>query len=256
MSGFSALPARALEKALRLLVTWLEKRMGAHSPIGDAPFFPDDTFAWAAALEAGWPQIRAELDDLLVHRDALPNFQDISVEQRALTEDDQWKTFFFMGYGVPFEGNRARCPRTTALLDTVPGLTTAFFSILGPGKRLPEHRGPYKGVVRYHLGLRIPEPASASGIRVGGVTAHWREGRSTVFDDTYLHEAWNETGEDRVVLFLDVVRPLDFPYSALNRLVLRAIARSPFVRNAKEKHDAWERRFEELRGGSRRANTP
>jgi ornithine lipid ester-linked acyl 2-hydroxylase len=249
MSGMSALPARVVEKGLRLLVVWLEKRMGRHSPIGDTPFFPEDTFPWAADLEAGWPQIRAELDALLVHRDALPNFQDISVEQRALTEDDQWKTFFFMGYGVPFDGNRARCPRTTALLDRVPGLTTAFFSILGPGKRLPEHRGPYKGVVRYHLGLKIPEPASACGIRVGGQEAHWREGGSLVFDDTYLHEAWNETGEDRVVLFLDIVRPLTFPYSALNRLVLKAIERSPFVQGAKEKHDAWERRFDDLRRG-------
>ncbi|MEV6282779.1 aspartyl/asparaginyl beta-hydroxylase domain-containing protein [Kribbella sp. NPDC051770] len=223
--------------------------MGSRSPIGDQPFFSADVFAWVPRLEQHWTEIRAELDDLLVHRSALPNFQDISARQRKLSDDDNWKTFFFAGYGLQMDKNRELCPRTAALLDEVPGLETAFFSILGPGKHLPEHRGPYKGVVRYHLGLKIPEPASACGIRVGGITAHWQEGSSLVFDDTYPHEAWNKTGEDRVVLFVDVVRPLTFPYSLLNNLLLRAIARSSFIQDAKNAHDAWEKRFEALKDG-------
>jgi len=128
----------------------------------------------------------------------------------------------------------------------VPGLTTAFFSILGPGKHLPEHRGPYKGVPRYHLALLVPGPPGACRIRVGGTEATWQEGRSLVFDDTYPHEAWNETGQDRVVLFADVVRPLRWPVSWLNQLVIKAIAASPFVRGGKPRHAAWERSFEDL----------
>ncbi|WP_442811081.1 aspartyl/asparaginyl beta-hydroxylase domain-containing protein [Streptomyces sp. NBC_01217] len=115
--------------------------MGAKSKIGDTPFFPHDTFTWAKLLEANWRDIREELDDLLSHREHLPNFQDLSTEQRELSTDDNWKTYFFTGYGISFEGNRTRCPRTATLLDQVPGLSTAFFSVLGPGKRLPEHRG-------------------------------------------------------------------------------------------------------------------
>ena len=34
----------------------------------------------------------------------------------------------------------------------------AFFSILAPGKHIPEHRGSLKGVIRYHLALKVPEP--------------------------------------------------------------------------------------------------
>ncbi|WP_202868126.1 aspartyl/asparaginyl beta-hydroxylase domain-containing protein [Kribbella sindirgiensis] len=221
--------------------------MGSRSPIGDQPFFSTDVFPWIPRLEQQWTEVRAELDALLVHRSALPNFQDISARQRELSDDDNWKTFFFAGYGLRMEKNRELCPRTAALLDEVPGLTTAFFSILGPGKHLPEHRGPYKGAVRYHLGLKIPDPASACGIRVGGVTAHWQEGRSLVFDDTYPHEAWNNTTEDRVVLFVDIVRPLTFPYSLMNNLLMWGIARSAFIRDAKNAHDAWEQRFEALK---------
>ncbi|WP_406302582.1 aspartyl/asparaginyl beta-hydroxylase domain-containing protein [Streptomyces sp. NBC_00885] len=235
-------------------ISWLERRMAATSPVGDKPFFPDDTFAWATILEENWRDIRQELDELLVHRDELPNFQDISVAQRSLTQDDQWKTYFFAGYGIDFETNRERCPRTIELLKHVDGLSTAFFSVLGPGKRLHEHRGPYKGVLRYHLALKIPEPQNGCGIRVGGETAHWEEGRSMVFDDTFPHEAWNETDEDRVVLFMDIVRPLKFPYAILNRWALKYIASTPFVQDAKDKHSAWEKQFETMRQDANRAD--
>ncbi|WP_240103807.1 aspartyl/asparaginyl beta-hydroxylase domain-containing protein [Streptomyces sp. MUM 16J] len=254
----SSLRARIEQFATRRIwrsIAWLERRMAATSPIGDKPFFPDDTFAWASVLEANWRDIRQELDQLLVHRDELPNFQDISLAQRSLTQDDQWKTYFFAGYGIDFETNRERCPRTIELLKNAEGMSTAFFSILGPGKRLPEHRGPYKGVLRYHLALKIPEPADACGIKVGGETAHWQEGRSMVFDDTYPHEAWNETEEDRVVLFMDIVRPLKFPYSVLNDWALKYIASTPFIRDAKDKHAAWEKQFEAMRRDTDRAGT-
>ncbi|WP_166793615.1 aspartyl/asparaginyl beta-hydroxylase domain-containing protein [Frankia sp. B2] len=215
--------------------------MNGRSPVG--PFIPTDALAGLRALEENWTAIRLELDAISVRRADLPNFQDISADQRPITDDDHWKTYFFYGYGHRFTGNCARCPQTAELLDHVPGLTTAFFSILGPHKHVPEHRGPYKGVIRYHLALRIPRPWEASGIRVGSQTAHWEEGKAIAFDDTYPHEAWNGTAEDRTVLFLDIVRPLPFPHSWLNRFVIWGIARSPFVRDAKRNHDSWERKF-------------
>ena len=82
-----------------------------------------------------------------------------------------------------------------------------MFSILEPGKRLPPHRGPYNGVLRLHLGLLIPEPRERAAIRVGPEQHHWTEGRVLIFDDAYEHEAWNETEQVRVVLFVDFERP-------------------------------------------------
>ena len=86
-----------------------------------------------------------------------------------------------------------RCPETTRLVESVPGMETAMFSILSPGKHIPPHHGPYKGVLRYHLGLLVPEPEDQLGISVGGQVAHWSEGESLVFDDTFEHSAWNDT---------------------------------------------------------------
>ena len=82
---------------------------------------PLDTFAWIPDLEDDWPTIRAELDQVLSYRDDLPNFQDISVDQASITDDDGWKTYFFFGYGFRSEANCARCPQTAALLERSPG---------------------------------------------------------------------------------------------------------------------------------------
>lgn len=213
------------------------------STVPTTPFLSTDGLGWIADLERSWKTIRAELDEVLTYRDQLPNFQDISVDQASITDDDGWKTFFFVGYGFRSEANAERCPQTAALIDAIPGLTTAFFSILAPRKRIPEHRGPWRGVLRYHLALRVPEPAELAGISVGGETARWEEGRSLLFDDGYDHHAWNDSEEVRVVLFADVLRPLRGPADPVNRALVAAIGRSPYITDARNRHQAWERRF-------------
>lgn len=226
-----------------------ERAMLRSSTVPTTPFLSTEGFGWIAELERNWKQIRAELDEVLSYRDDLPNFQDISVDQASITSDDGWKTFFFEGYGFRSGGNCARCPRTAELLNAVPDLTTAFFSILSPHKKIPEHRGPWRGVLRYHLALRVPEPADQCGITVGGESATWEEGRSLLFDDGYDHHAWNDSDEVRVVLFVDVLRPLRAPADQINRTLVRAIGRSPYIKNARNRHEAWERRFDRERSG-------
>ena len=143
-------------------------------------------------------------------------------------------------------------PRPPPCSIGIPGLTTAFFSILSPHKHIGEHRGPWRGVLRYHLALRVPEPAAQAGISVGGQVAHWEEGRSLLFDDSYEHYAWNDTDGVRVVLFVDVIRPLKPAADRLNRALISAIGRSPYIRDARNRHQAWERRFEAARTAGRR----
>ena len=121
--------------------------------------------------------------------------------------------------------------KTAELLEQIPGLRTAFFSILAPKTRLTPHRGPFKGVLRYHLALIVPDDPQTCGIRVGNELRHWRTGRSLVFDDTHTHEAWNDADEVRVVLFVDFLRQLPFPISALNKFMVLLIGASPFVKN-------------------------
>jgi ornithine lipid ester-linked acyl 2-hydroxylase len=246
-AGSAAETARRIaQKILSRLIVWFEPRIPAHSAVGTDPLIAHEAFPWAESLERDWLQIRKELDEMMAHYDALPNIQDIATDQYSLTQDDKWKTFFFFAFGEKFAGNCRRCPKTSALLEGIPGVTTAFFSILGPNKHLRAHRGYYRGLVRYHLALKVPENGSACGIRVGGKLVHWSEGAGFFFDDTYRHEAWNRTPEVRVVLLLDVTRPMSFPYSLLNKVIVYGMARVTPIRDAKARHEAWERGFEKL----------
>ncbi len=225
----------------------IERFIGKRSLVGDATFFANDHFPWIEEIEANWTTIRGELEKVLEDREALPNFQDISRDQIEITDDDNWKTFFLFGYGFRAKLGTEMCPKTAELMQRIPGMTTAMFSILSPRKHILDHRGPYKGVLRYHLGLIVPRDAEDCRIRVGEDFRHWLQGESMVFDDTYNHEVWNDTDETRVVLFVDVLRPLPFPESLINRAIVKAISYSPFVLDAKRNQEAWERRYLERR---------
>ncbi len=226
----------------------IERFIGKRSLVGDATFFPLERFPWVSHIEENWEVIREEAQRLLEQRAELANFQDISKDQIEITDDDRWKTFFLYGYGFEAKLGVEMCPRTAALMREIPGMKTAMFSILSPRKHILDHRGPYKGVLRYHLGLIVPADAEACRIRVGEDIRHWQEGRSLMFDDTFNHEVWNDTDETRVVLFVDVMRPLPFPDSAINEGIVKAIGYSPFVLDAKRNQEAWERRYLQRRG--------
>lgn len=228
------------------LVKKLESLVPKYSRIGDSVFYDPQIFPWTALLESNWETIRRELDAVMPYADALPNFQDISPRQGRIANDNLWKTFFFCAFGYRSEQNCDRCPETYRLLKQIPGLKVAFFSILSPGKHIPEHRGKHKGIIRYHLALKVPEPREQCRIRVADQVRYWEEGKSLVFDDTYYHEVWNDTNDYRVVLFLDIARPLRLPLSLVNWLSFVIIGLSPIVQVAKGNHATWEKQFEEL----------
>ncbi|MBE9178280.1 aspartyl/asparaginyl beta-hydroxylase domain-containing protein [Oculatella sp. LEGE 06141] len=228
------------------IVKKLESLVPEYSLVGDSVFFTKEQFPWVDELEANWKVIRQELDQVLQHTEALPNFHDISPRQQRIAGDNLWKTYFFCAFGFTAKKNCDRCPETWKLLQRVPGLKVAFFSILAPGKHIPEHRGKHKGILRYHLGLVVPEPKTACRIRVADQIAHWEEGKSLIFDDTFYHEVWNETDGHRVVLFLDIIRPMRFPMSLVNWLVCQILALSPVVQGARLNHENWEKQFETL----------
>ncbi len=229
-------------------VLWsLERMVEKASLVDNTAFLDPRVFAWTQMLEENWRVIRAELDEVLQNKRSIPAFHEISPDQKSITDDDQWKTFFLYGMGFKAEKNCARCPETTRLVEQVPHMTTAFFSILSPGKHIPAHRGVFKGFVRYHLGLMVPEPREHCRIRVGEEIRVWEEGKSMMFDDTYDHEVWNDTEGVRVVLFMDVLRPVRFPVSALNRALIWGVQHSSYVQDAKKNQEHWETRVDAAR---------
>ena len=167
--------------AAQTAAEWSVARVSCH---GDPHIYNTKLFPWAAEVEQEWKLIRQELDAVMTFRDQMPSFQDILKEVGAIQSDNQWKTFFLAGIGMDCAQNAQRCPETMRLLGKIPGMTTAFFSILSPGKHIPAHRGAWNGILRFHLGLMVPEPRERVRIRIGNYFYSWREGEAFIFDDT------------------------------------------------------------------------
>lgn len=203
------------------------------SLIGNDPFVDPALLPQLEPLKRNWEAIRAELMPLLAERTSIPAFGEISPDHRRIAPTAAWKSFFFEGYGLKAPANRARCPRTAALLDEVPGLVVAFFSIMEPGIHVPRHRGLTKAWLNCHLGLAVPQGPQRCEIQVGEEFAQWREGEWMVFDETNEHEVWNDSREPRVVLFLQVMRPMRWPGRLVARIIHGLIRRSSFVQDVK-----------------------
>lgn len=194
--------------------------------------FDSSEFGWVQQLEEGWPAIRREYEELSRKGGQAPDICDISEEQYQVIARDWWTFFPFFIYGIPIQHNIEQCPETARLLELIPDKTTVFFSILRPGSYIQPHRGAYKGYLRYHLGVVIPEQPMQCGIRIRENTYHWENGKSLIFDDTFNHDAWNKSDSTRVVLYVDFIRPMPEWLRKLSLWLTRLISRSPFVQNA------------------------
>ena len=121
-----------------------------------------------------------------------------------------WRVIYLKRTGKIEETMIQYFPNTIELLKDNQ-IHNAFFSILDPGVEIPPHVGYYKGYLRYHMGIIIPNNNSdkiddKSYIVCGGQKYIWKENKGIVFDDMYLHYVKNTTNQIRVVLYLDIKR--------------------------------------------------
>jgi beta-hydroxylase len=202
--------------------------------------FPNAVFPWIPYLEASAPAIRAEAQTLLRDRMSVPSIREISPDHAKIALDDKWRSFFLWGYGVKIEANCARCPATARILENIPGLLSAFYSVMLAGAHVPKHTGPTKAILTAHLGLIVPLRRERCHMQVAERDIVWEEGKVVVFDDMFPHEVWNDTDEDRIILLIHLKRPLKFPGSALRDLFFAALRKSPFVRDGLRNLEQWK----------------
>ena len=178
-------------------------------------FYDRDAFPWLDEVEAATPEIRAELREVL---QAGPAFQPYVQsdpnrprrEQDGMTDNPAWGAFYIWKDGEFLAANAARCPRTQTVMDSVPlcrmknRSPSVLFSLLRPGARIPPHSGRINTRLICHLPLIVPRDC---GFRVGNDVRQPVEGKAWLFDDTIEHEAWNGSGEVRVILIFEVWRP-------------------------------------------------
>jgi aspartyl/asparaginyl beta-hydroxylase (cupin superfamily) len=221
----------------RRLRTRLDGAIARSSLIPNDPVLDPDIFGWTAMLRAEWQTIRDEAIAVLERPDAIPLLNEISPDHDDIAPPGKWRSFFLHGYGFSVPRNLARCPKTAAIVARIPDLNTAFFSILAPGAHIPAHRGVTKGLLTCHLGLIVPE--GRLEMAVGPETVRWAPGETILFDDSWTHQVWNDTAETRVILLMQVRRPLRAPGRWLADFFLWMIRKSPFVAEARRNMDMW-----------------
>jgi len=189
------------------------------------------SYAGLDTVTRAYPAIRKEFDHLIEDWKELPQYHEIDPGERAIsnTTPNRWNVFMLEIMGHCPGQNRAYCPETCRALAQVPNMIQAFFSILDPGKSVPEHEGPYLGYLRYHLGVRVPAENPPKLI-VNNQEYVWREGEAVLFDDSWPHSVVNHSNELRAVLIVDVRRPLPLFADLVNRLLVNVVGRHTYGR--------------------------
>ena len=159
-------------------------------------YYDVSEFPFAADLTQDWMLVRSEFERL-APENLMPWPEEILYEKG-------WDVFGLYAFGVKLRSNCLRCPETTRLVEGIPGLRTAGFSILQPGTHIRPHVGYTNAVLRCHLGLVVPDGCA---MRVGADVRTWREGGCLIFDDTTEHEVWHRGTTPRAILLLDFARP-------------------------------------------------
>ena len=197
---------RLYDHASSLVRSIYDKRIETPPVLDTQRYFPN-----SSRFVERWRELRDEALSVARGLEKVPRFHEIMPEQADISANDgrDWRMLIFKAYGVEVSQNLLRCPLVASILAQSPEVVSAVFSFLAPGKHIPRHRGPFRGVLRFHLGLSMPYAADGSlgaVLDVDGVEHRLADGDCLLWDDTYPHEAWNNSDHVRVALLLDVWR--------------------------------------------------
>lgn len=202
----------------------------AFSAVPSKPFLDVRAFPELDRLRENWQTIRDEGLALFDegHIKAAAKYNDVGFNSFFRTG---WKRFYLKWYDTPLPSAQALCPKTVALVQSIPNIHGAMFAVLPPGGTLVRHRDPYAGSLRYHLGLVTPN-SNTCRIIVDGEEYYWKDGEDVMFDETYIHYAENKSDVTRLILFCDVERPMRFaPVRWFNRLIANTLVRASQTQN-------------------------
>ncbi len=238
-------PRRAfVKKTGKKIMRGVANHQAKTSLVPNTPKVDPDHFEFLNELRANWEIVRDEALEILKFREEIPGFQELSPDQYRIAKGKNWRTFVVYGFGERLEKNSQLTPKTADMLGKIPNIQTAMFSILAPGYHIPAHTGVTKGILRVHLGLIIPKEHEKCRIRVGDTITAWKPGEMFIIDDTYDHEVWNDTDEERVVLLVDFDRPMKWSGRILNKMLMSAMKKTAFYQDPKKNLEDAEARLE------------
>lgn len=166
------------------------------------PWYERNEFGWTAQIERASAEIKTEFKALLDAKVRFSPYEDPYTKELGWSG---WETLSLYRNGIPNAETQARCPATASALERTPhALREGMFAVLRPQSHITPHTGGVNLLLTCHLALAVP-PGCA--IRVGDETREWEVGKCLIFDDSFMHEAWNHGTETRAVLLWDIWHP-------------------------------------------------
>jgi hypothetical protein len=132
--------------------------------------------------------------------------------------------------GETYSPDAVHFPHLVSLLKKTPEIKSCVISVIEPGIRIPIHVGYYKGIMRYMIPTHVPTERDKVFLCVNGKKYHWTEGEGVLWDDTFAHKVYNNSNEIRVVVYMDVVRPLPLG-NTLNNVLIDIVTGSSIVKD-------------------------
>lgn len=208
------------EQASPRFVEALEILLGRKQPYMQQPrllYFPglpqiqyvdSAQFTWLEGFEKAAETIHGELVELL--KEPALFAADADGASAASAGTGELLACHIMKGGAPVPAVAQRCGATLgaiagAPIDYITGRAPAVsFQLLRPGERM----APRTGLLNTRLSCWLPLLAPTRCVlRVGNELREWQVGRALVFDDSFEHEAWNDSPELGAVLQFNFWRP-------------------------------------------------
>lgn len=174
-------------------------------------FYDSKQFPQLNPFESEFKTIQNELKHILEQQitgDWINTFPDYVKSSEAKA----WQVFPFRFFKMDHLKNQYLCPKLSEIIRNMPDLISCDFSSMGAKTHIKPHQGFSRMILRCHLPLIVPN-GELCGIKVGDEIEYHKEGKLIVFDDSFVHEAWNKSEETRIVLMFDIPNPL-WGYSA------------------------------------------
>ncbi len=171
-----------------------------------------------------WEQLK-ESDGIIKPIDQISN------DQKELNRSKKWDALILYAFG----NKNRKVLKSAVFFDRfiqkyADSITLVMFSILKPGMQLQKHTGNNHHVLRYQLVIENTG-YEKTGLVIDNNTLVLKEKEFVVFDDTFEHEAWNNSNTNRVVLIIDFIKPFPFGLRWMNKLMINRYATSEYVKN-------------------------
>lgn len=162
-------------------------------------FHHPERHEWLESID--WKAFQHEARELAEQRKGYKSLH------KGFTSQGAWAGAYLWVHGQEIPEVCDLCPSMGSYLRRTPGATrygTAFLSVLAAGSHVTPHCGSTNTKLRVQLPIVVPEECY---LRVGNYERRLEPETPLVFDDSFLHSAWNHGASARIVLVFDFFHP-------------------------------------------------